>query len=311
MEKNFDLRQYVNTVVELERDLRTMNISIGNLKKQRSQLGHKVNLTAPVEYVIQEPEYNRAGDVSAIGIAIGLVAIGICSYKISAYHGAAVFLLFLFAITACIVLAVRFGRKKADKERYKSLVKFNKEDYLQRWNNYQSQLTYYNNKFEKETQMITVVESDIAALTKKYNDTLDLLNKYYDLNVIYPSYRNIATMAMFAQYLNTGRCSKLEGHEGCYNLYESEKRQDLIITQLDTVLQKLDQIRDNQYELMTTLETSNKNIEQLTSYSRDALDEAKAAKEHLKAIEWQTEQSNRTNQATQRYILTRDLLLSM
>ena len=38
---------------------------------------------------------------------------------------------------------------------------------------------------------------------------------------------------MFDEYLQSGRCYTLEGHEGAYNLYEEEKFKEIILTKLD------------------------------------------------------------------------------
>jgi hypothetical protein len=57
-----------------------------------------------------------------------------------------------------------------------------------------------------------------------------------------------------AEYLDSGRCSALEGPDGAYNLYESELRQNYIISKLDTIINQLDMIRENQYYLYTAMQ---------------------------------------------------------
>ena len=59
------------------------------------------------------------------------------------------------------------------------------------------------------------------------------------------------------EYLQSGRCSELTGHEGAYNLYESESRQNRIISDLGRALSLLEQIRDSQAELYDAIQESN------------------------------------------------------
>ena len=54
---------------------------------------------------------------------------------------------------------------------------------------------------------------------------------------------------MFDEYLQSGRCYTLEGHEGAYNLYEEEKFKEIILTKLDDIISRLDTIIANQEEL--------------------------------------------------------------
>lgn len=56
------------------------------------------------------------------------------------------------------------------------------------------------------------------------------------------------------EYFDSGRCTALTGTGGAYNKYEEEIRQDAIISKLDTAINCLYQIRDNQYMLYETLE---------------------------------------------------------
>ena len=100
------------------------------------------------------------------------------------------------------------------------------------------------------------IEQYTAAFTsvRSFNDALKQnLSKLYALNVIHPKYRSLVPVSMFCEYVETGRCSELTGHEGAYNIYEAELRQNVIIDQLDSIKDKLDDVKKNQYYLATTL----------------------------------------------------------
>lgn len=70
---------------------------------------------------------------------------------------------------------------------------------------------------------------------------------------------------MFYEYLISGRCSQLEGHEGAYNLYESEARMQVIITKLNDIIERLDKIENNQYSIAVAIKQSQQEINELSS----------------------------------------------
>ena len=91
------------------------------------------------------------------------------------------------------------------------------------------------------------------------------LEQLYSADVIYPKYRNLVAVTMIYEYLASGRCSELEGPNGAYNLYEMELRQNIIIGQLSSILDRLEQIRSNQFTLYNELEKSNQESARLLS----------------------------------------------
>lgn len=309
MNKQFDLREYVNTVVELERDNRTLANSIGQLKQRRSHLGEKRSIpNPPCKEVIEKPAGDDEIPFGVVLIVLGFLAVIFFKWFLwGLLSWVGIVLLIAGILVGGLLIEIGISNDKEADERYQKEVNRAERNYKINTYNYQSYIATCKRDIANEKAMIPTVESDIRALIKQYNDTSNLLKQYYDLNVIHPSYRNLSAMAMFSQYLNTGRCTVLEGHEGCYNLYEAEKRQNMIITQLDRVLSKLDSIQENQYELFHALQISNNNIAQLTQYSRNVANHAQAMQQHLAAVECQTEQANRIQQATQDYMITRDL----
>ena len=54
----------------------------------------------------------------------------------------------------------------------------------------------------------------------QYESTIELLNNYYDKNIIYPKYRDLVALCMIYEYLVSGRCLTLEGRNGAYNKYD-------------------------------------------------------------------------------------------
>ena len=103
---------------------------------------------------------------------------------------------------------------------------------------------------KRDKEALRVISENIAA-------TQEALDKLYDMDIIFPKYRTLAAMCSMYEYFVTGRVSQLKGPDGAYNLYEAEVRQNLIITQLDRIASKLDEIKENQYILYSELKKAN------------------------------------------------------
>ena len=69
-----------------------------------------------------------------------------------------------------------------------------------------------------------------------YEKIIRNLVSFYSKNIIYPKYRGLVPIAAFYEYFNSGRCDTLTGHEGAYNIYETEIRMNIIIAKLDDCL---------------------------------------------------------------------------
>ena len=93
----------------------------------------------------------------------------------------------------------------------------------------------------------------LEKLTKAEKETDSALRTFYSCDVIYPKYRTLPALTSICEYFESGRCDTLTGVNGAYNLYEDEVRKDRIISQLNTIIEQLDSIRNNQYLLYTQL----------------------------------------------------------
>lgn len=94
---------------------------------------------------------------------------------------------------------------------------------------------------------------------------------------------------LFYEYFITGRVSELAGANGAYNLFESEKRANIIIAKLDVIISILDEIKDNKYTLYCALKESNKLLESV----KEQIEESENnITEHVKSIEVNTSNAN-------------------
>lgn len=122
-----------------------------------------------------------------------------------------------------------------------------------------------NNLDEQEVinEKITIINQELTIIKNSYTRTKNILAKYYEKGIVFPKYRNLLAISSIYEYLSSGRCNSLEGHEGAYNIFENEVRQNLIISKLDDVIRHLEKIESNQYMLYSAIQDSNRKTDRL------------------------------------------------
>ena len=120
-----------------------------------------------------------------------------------------------------------------------------------------------NNKEIASNKLPLTLEKEQAEQLMK--NLIETRHKLLSANIIFPKYRNIVAYTTMYEYFVTGRCDSLEGPTGAYNLYESEVRANMIISQLSAVISSLEKIKDNQYMLYNELQNANRRLDSLNS----------------------------------------------
>lgn len=119
---------------------------------------------------------------------------------------------------------------------------------------------------------LTAVSEITRANQSAIQETLESLyqtrEQIYAQNVLFPKYRTFPCVSTMLEYLQASRVTALEGHDGAYNLYESEMRMNMVITQLDNITAQLDQIRQNQFYLYQAVSNVNKTLQQTNEQLR-------------------------------------------
>lgn len=118
---------------------------------------------------------------------------------------------------------------------------------------------------------VEMLEKEISEAERLLKELFAARNTLYAYNVVFPKYRNIVALSTFCEYLMTGRCEALEGANGAYNLYESECRADMIISQLSVVIESLEQVKQNQYMIYSELQNIRSDLADLNSTMNAAL----------------------------------------
>lgn len=144
---------------------------------------------------------------------------------------------------------------------------------------YQEMLDAYQNDVRKDRQRVElenikkeVLQTELSQMRELNVASKETLKQIYSKDIIFPKYRSMVMVCSLYEYVCSGRCDTLEGHEGAYNLLEMEIRLDKIVTQLDRAIQLLDTIRQNQYMVYSAIQDANRqsarileSTEQITS----------------------------------------------
>ncbi|MBR2414193.1 MAG: hypothetical protein IKB13_06805 [Clostridia bacterium] len=111
---------------------------------------------------------------------------------------------------------------------------------------------YAHNQRQQIQQIQAALRTEKQQAQAQLNKVNATLAELYSLRIdgvlcFHPNYKGLVPVSIIYGYFDTRRCSVFEGHEGAYNLYEDEKIKGIIINQLSTVMQKLNDLNGTMY----------------------------------------------------------------
>lgn len=118
----------------------------------------------------------------------------------------------------------------------------------------------------------SVISTEKRQLKSELKKIVAVRNRLYAYDIIYRKYRNLAALTTIYEYLDSGRCSTLDGPYGAYNLLESETRANEVIILLNNISDSLNEIKANQYLLFRELSQVNQNLLTLNGSMNSVID---------------------------------------
>lgn len=116
-----------------------------------------------------------------------------------------------------------------------------------------------------EVQLKMNLDKEISTAEELLSNLFRKKNQLYGADIVFGKYRDLVAITSFYEYLLSGRCETLDGVNGCYNLYETELRANIIINKLDVIGDSLEQIKSNQYMLYSQLSDVNAELNTLNA----------------------------------------------
>lgn len=111
--------------------------------------------------------------------------------------------------------------------------------------------TAVNQKQEEIHKALVVARSNLAQI--------------YSENVLPQKYRNLAAVATMYEYLETGRCTIIQGHGGIYDTYEVERIHLEQLRQMVQINKTLSRMEDNQRYICQELRQANQTLSSINS----------------------------------------------
>jgi hypothetical protein len=133
--------------------------------------------------------------------------------------------------------------------------------------------------------------SEIEDIQDKIKEIGEARAKLLSMNVVYPKYLDFVALTTISEYFDTGRCKQLDGPDGAYNLYESEIRANRIITQLDSVIESLEEVKNNQYKTYSVIVSMEKNVARMADMLDDAVSSLKSINDNTKVAAYYAEKT--------------------
>lgn len=246
LETKAGLLEYLKRAIALENSMVTQKQVIDDYDESSKRREPILNLEAEREYPKSSTNLSSFAIISllfgVIMLILGVLALPFPHLRSGSGIG------MVFAIGGCACLPFIFsipGLNREDEsyrgecELVKSMNERIREKNSEKEAQYQNAMSEWRDSNEKAHEYFSTPLSETQAV----------LDKLYSVDVIYPKYHTLPALTSIYEYLVTGRCEELSGAHGAYNLYEDEIRKDTIISQLNTVIENLEQIKQNQYML--------------------------------------------------------------
>lgn len=240
-----DLTQYVTDIETLEKERYGMECTIGEIDRIIGSLGIANSIKRKTNSIPEDDTHFGIGRTLVFLFALVWGGLGIYFWTVGPKFGGR-FLLF-FILPAIGLICWIIGYTVKSRNEYQENQSIIERQYAQ-------EIDADRKRVEREEQMALCYKKARNKMYETYCKTKTLLDQMYGLNVIYGKYRyDLVAICMFAEYFQSGRCTSLEGHEGAYNIYESEIRLGTIINRLDEIIVRLDRIERNQYGLFMAI----------------------------------------------------------
>lgn len=258
-----EIKEYLGMCVELEKEIYTQNRTISSLDKQIQNLGYYKRFAKPQKPKMQYIDNNGAGSAGYWGrilLILGCSSIAVAFLFQSDFFLECGILSAIIGVALFLVSHLLYKDIHRDAEkRYSRQL----EEYNDKTNQLSAALQNDAKRVNAERVKKAVLQSSLDTLKAANAKSRKCLQQIYDKNIIFSKYRNYSCVCTLYEYFTSGRCTTLEGHEGAYNILESEIRLNRIITQNDKIIENLKEIKENQWLLYEAIEESNCKVNQL------------------------------------------------
>lgn len=138
-----------------------------------------------------------------------------------------------------------------------------KEDYKKALQEYDTSVKNDKLRVQYELALRKELQNQMGKVISERNKTQETINAMYNVGVIHPKYRYMVAVASFFDYFDTGRCFSFTGPGGAYAVYEEDLRFQRIVTKLDIIISKLDELIQSQRKLAELMWDANNTLHRI------------------------------------------------
>lgn len=298
--KGKELLEYVKKVFEMESAIRIQEDVLQKVDDERERLNHPYYKVTSGLYKYdyhEEPQYEGYCMDDYIGAFIVWIILSIILLFIFLFGGVDVGMegIFISGVISFIVVGgymffkslsakASYNDECCKTKEYNDLVKTLTDKDNEEIKRKNEEIIEWNNKhcqeIEAKKAALDIYRAKLEDILKETKNTLEA---YYRKDIIYPKYRSLIPISSFCDYLQSGVCETLEGHEGCYNKFDLEVRLDTIISRIDDVIDNLDQIKFNQHTLYEEVVKCNEKLDNLSTGISEMTNNITGSIEEVKA----------------------------
>lgn len=272
-----EIKEYLGTMVEIEKECFTHERLLQALKKRMAPLGYYHKIAEPTYKAENWDWLSLLGHISVIGIigaVLGFIVavfipipnksdlIDILGAPFESYALRALTFLFKLVLAgAGLGALIGVILEIVD---YKKRVKEKKSTYQSDKRNYQQWIVNDKIRVQKEKKALVYLKYEYETVLQSYNKLKSTRSKLYARNILFEKYRCFTAVSTLYEYFSAGRFTNLED---AYNQLELEARLDRISLQLNVVISQLEQIKETQYVIYSAITESNNRLDTLIQSS--------------------------------------------
>ena len=256
------LKQYISAIAQMEQVKYRQEKAIEQLQAEIARLRNTYVMPKPQQgKMCETKEFIGGSAMTGVGLItadfLGIVpSVATSVFGRGSFMDACAPLMAFVGGIALIVRAVGASdENKAAREKNSKMMAYYKQE-MEKYNRNAAEVN-------AKKKLADVLSKRLGEMRAKKAEMERDLKRAYSYNVIYTSYRNLVAVSSFYDYLHSGKCSTLEGHEGAYNIFDMESRMDKIITQLDRISCQLENIRYSQNALYSIMKSSNEKLDRM------------------------------------------------
>ena len=301
------LLRYLMEVCKMERQLYAQNSVFNQLRATGHKIGVAKNIQPPpsVDSDKHRDNWRAFGWLITLFLLIPFEVGFFCAIldEFTKLGGFSIFLLGGLSFFVFFAVDMWLLYKRA----YKKDKRESDEINLDRLAEYWLQVSNDGKRIEKEKIYGEEIKKQAKTVWLETQKTIQALEELYGLNLVHPKYRNYIAISSFCEYFETGRCSKLEGHDGAYNIFEQEIRLNQIVTKLDDIANKLDDIKTHQYYLYQGLMQTNKTLTAIEQHNKKMLTSLDEIRQNVALTEFNTRCAAANTEAIGNMIVFREI----